>query len=90
MLVCLLTYLLARMKKMWDQLHPELDHFTEIYLRQQATYIEKQRYLLENANVANSNTENSNVETNIQTEDTSRELNNIEVTETINDSNSSV
>ena len=27
---------MARMKKMWDKLHPELNHFTENYLRQQA------------------------------------------------------
>ena len=56
-------------------------------MRQQATYIEKQAYLLQTANVTNSNTENSNVETNIQIEDTSGESNNIEVTETIDDSN---
>ena len=75
------------MKKMWDELHPELNHFTEKYLRQQATYIEKRAYLLQTANVTNSNTENSNFETNIQIEDTSGESNNIEVTETIDGSN---
>ena len=32
---------MARMKTMWDELHPELNHFTKKYLRQQATYIEK-------------------------------------------------
>ena len=51
------------MKKMWDKIHPELNHFTEKYLRQQATYIEKQGYLLQTPNVTNSTTENSNVET---------------------------
>ena len=49
------------MKKMLDELHPELNHFTEKYLRQQATYIEKRAYLLQTANVTNSNTENSTV-----------------------------
>ena len=62
------------MKRMWDELHPELNHFTEKYLRQQATYIEKRAYLLQTANVTNSNTENSNVETNIQIEDISGEF----------------
>ena len=68
---------MARMKKMWDELPPELNHFTEKNLRQQATYIEKRAYLLRTANVTNSNTENSNV----------GESNNIEVTETIDDRN---
>ena len=36
---------MTRMKKMWDKLHPELNHFTEKYLRQQATYTKKQGYL---------------------------------------------
>ena len=58
--------------KNWDKLHPELNHFTEKYLRE-ATYIEKRGYLLQTANVTNSNTENSNVETDIQIEDTSGE-----------------
>ena len=78
---------MARMKKMWDEIHPELNHFTEKYLRQQATYIEKRGYLLQTANVTNSNTEHSNVETDIQIEDTSRESNNIEVAEAIDNSN---
>ena len=75
------------MKKMCDELHPEINHFTEKYLRQQATYIEKRGYLLQTANVTNSNTENSNVETNLQIEDTSEESSNIEATETIDDTN---
>ena len=57
---------MARMKKMWDKLHPELNHFTEKYLKQHATYIEKRGYLLQTANVTNSNIENSNLETDIQ------------------------
>ena len=69
---------MERTKKMWDELHPELNHFTEKYLRQQATYIEKRGYLLQTANVTNSNTKNSNVETDIQIEDTSGESNNID------------
>ena len=52
------------MKKMWDEIHPELKHFTEKYLRQQATYIKKQGYLLQTANFTNSNAENSNRSTN--------------------------
>ena len=67
------------MKKMWDRLHAELNHFTEKYLRQQATYIEKRGYLLQTANVTNSNTKNSNLETNIQIEDTSGDSSNTEV-----------
>ena len=78
---------MARMKKMWDELHLELNHFTEKYLRQQATCIKKGGHLLQTANVNNSNTENSNVETDIQSEDTSRESNNIEVAEAIVNSN---
>ena len=78
---------MARTKKMWDELHPELNYFTEKYLRQQATYIDKLGHLLQTANDTNSNTGNSNVETNIQIEDTTGESNNIEGTETINDSN---
>ena len=74
---------MARMKKMWDILHPELNHLTEKYLGQQATYIEKRGYLLQIANVTN-----SNIETDTQIEDTSGELNNIEVAEAINNSNS--
>ena len=74
---------MARMKKIRDELHPELNHFTEKYLRQQATYLETRGYLLQTDNVTNSNTENSNVETNIPIEDTSGESNNIEVTEAI-------
>ena len=74
---------MARMKKIRDELHPELNHFTEKYLRQQATYLETRGYLLQTDNVTNSNTENSNVEINIQIEDTSGESNNIEVTEAI-------
>ena len=78
---------MARMKKMWNELHPELNHFTEKYSRQQATHIEKREYLLQTANVTNSNTENSNIETNMQIEHTSGEWNNIEVAEAIDDSN---
>ena len=70
---------MARMKKMWDRLHAELNHFTEKYLRQQATYIEKRGYLLQTANVTNSNTKNSNLETNMQIEDTSGDSSNTEV-----------
>ena len=69
---------MERTKKMWDELHPELNHLTEKYLGQQATYIEKRGYLLQTANVTNSNTKNSNVETDIQIEDTSGESNNID------------
>ena len=47
---------MARMKKMWDELHPELNYFTEKYLGQQATYIDKRGYLLQTANDTNSNT----------------------------------
>ena len=72
---------------MWDKIHPELNHFTEKYLRQQATYIEERGYLPQTAHVTNRNTENSNVETDIQTEDTSTESNNIEVAEAIDNSN---
>ena len=74
---------MARMKKTWDILHPELNHLTEKYLGQQATYIEKRGYLLQIANVTN-----SNIETDTQIEDTSGQLNNIEVAEAINNSNS--
>ena len=56
-------------------------------LRQQATYIEKWGYLLQTANITNSNTENSNVETDTQIADTSGESNNIEVAEAIDNSN---
>ena len=51
---------MASIKKIWDEFHPELYHFTEQYLRQQATYIEKRGYLLKTANVTNSNIENCN------------------------------
>ena len=57
---------MARMKKTWDILHPELNHLTEKYLGQRATYIEKRGYLLQIANVTN-----SNIETDTQIEDTS-------------------
>ena len=78
---------MARMKKkMWDKIHQELNHFTEKYLRQ-ATYMEERGYLPQTAHVTNRNTENSNVETDIQTEDTSTESNNIEVAEAIDNSN---
>ena len=56
-------------------------------LRQQVAYIEKQRYLLQTANVTNSNIENSNNETDMQIEDNSGEWNNIEVAEAVHDSN---
>ena len=52
-------------------------------MRQQATFIKTRGYLLQTSDVTNSNTKKSNVETNIQTEDTSGELNNVEVTQTI-------
>ena len=77
---------MEKMKKMWDELYPELNHFKEKYLRQQATYIEKQGYLLETANVTNSNTENSTIEIDTQTGDTSRESNIIEVAEATDNS----
>ena len=53
------------MKKMWNKLYPELNHFTKKYLRQQATYIKTREYLLQTVNFTNSNTEKSNIETNI-------------------------
>ena len=53
------------MKKIWNKLYPKLNHFTEKYLRQQATYIKTRGYLFQTANFMNSNTEKSNIETNI-------------------------
>ncbi len=34
---------MERMKNYWDELHPELNHFTSKQLRQQATFVEKKR-----------------------------------------------
>ena len=67
--------------------NPELNHFTEKYQGQQATYIKARGYVLQTANFTNSIAEKSNVEIKIETDDTSGESNNIEVTETTNDSN---
>ena len=37
------TGYMGRMKTLWDEMHPELNHFTTKQLRQQATFVEKKR-----------------------------------------------
>ena len=48
---------MKRMKKFWDEMHPEFTHFNEKQLRQQATFIEKKRLIVHtNTNTVAENT----------------------------------
>ena len=48
---------MKRLKNLWDALHPELNHFKEEYLRQQATYIQQKYHFPKTKTVANNNAE---------------------------------
>ena len=53
---------MKRLKKLWDTLHPELNHFNEKYLRQQSAYIQRGHYILETQTFANNNEESQIVD----------------------------
>lgn len=48
---------MKRLKNLWDAFHPELNHFNEEYLRQQATYIQQKYHFPKTQTVANNNAE---------------------------------
>ena len=53
---------MRRLKILWDTLHPELNHFKEKDLKQQATYIQQKHYILETQTVGNNKEENQIVD----------------------------
>ena len=61
------TGYMKRLKKYWDELHPDLNCFNEKQLRQQATFVESKRLILETN--LNNNDEHSQQQTSIQSDD---------------------
>ena len=58
---------MKRLKKYWDELHPDLNFFNEKQLRKQATFVKSKGLILE-TNLNNSD-EHSQQQTSIQTDE---------------------
>ena len=58
---------MKRLKKYWDELHSDLNCFSEKQLRQQATFVKSKGLILENN--LNNNDEHSQKQTSVQTDE---------------------
>ena len=77
---------MKRMKNYWDELHPELSHFSEKQLRQQASFVKWKGLVLDtNLETTNQSEEIDNTPTDIVTPNENEENFDNQVTENVCD-----